>query len=58
MADKLLGKVLRLHIEDASEMVAPVSVLDCGLSSQKHALYRRWKQINVLLQTALMQTKS
>ena len=42
--DQLLGKVLRLHIRYVLEMVARVSVINCGLSSQRETLCRLWKQ--------------
>lgn len=58
VVDHLLGKVLQLHIDHVSEMLARLSVLDSGLANQRETLCRRWKQINLLLQAALMQIES
>jgi len=49
----ILLKVLRGYLEVAHERLEQVEVLDCGLSSQRDTLVRRWKQIHLLLAAAI-----
>ena len=57
VVDHLLHKVLQLHIRHVTDMLARASVAGGGLASQRHTICRRWEQINLLLDSALMQTR-
>jgi len=51
--NKILLKVLKARLDTVLERLKQVEVLDCGLSSQRDTLTRRWKQIRLLLTIAI-----
>ena len=56
--DKILLKALKAHLDSVHERLKQVKVLHCGLSSQRDTLSRRWKQIHLLLTTAISRIES
>jgi hypothetical protein len=56
--DKILLKTLKAHLDSVHERLKQVKVLHCGLSSQRDTLSRRWKQIHLLLTTAISRIES
>ena len=51
--DQVLLQVLNSYLGTVHEKLNQVTVLDCGLPSQRNTLSRRWKQIRLLLITAI-----
>lgn len=51
--NKILLKSLKAYLDIVHERLKQVEVLDYGLSSQRGTLSRRWKQIRLLLTTAI-----
>ncbi|KAF8846782.1 hypothetical protein BDZ45DRAFT_719250 [Acephala macrosclerotiorum] len=52
-ANKILLKCLNAYLDIVHESLKQVEVLDCGFASQRDTLSRRWKQIRLLLTTAI-----
>lgn len=51
--DKILLEALKAQLNRAHEKLKQVELLHCGLTSQRSTLSRRWKQIRLLLTTAI-----
>lgn len=51
--DQLLLKILRPYSKTVEETIKSLAVLDCGLASQRETLSRRWRQIHLILRSAI-----
>ena len=51
--NKILLGALATYLDSVHEKLKQIRVLDCGLSSQRDTLSRRWKQIHLLLTNAI-----
>lgn len=51
--NNILLKALKVRLDDVHERLGEIKVLDCGLFSQRNTLSRRWKQISLLLTSAI-----
>jgi hypothetical protein len=58
IVDRILMDALNPFLNDACEKIKQVDALDCGLSSQKEILRKRWKQIHLLLTTLMSKMES
>jgi len=56
--NKIWLKALNAYLDSVYEKLEQVEVLDCGLPSQRDTLSRRWKQIHLLLTTAISRIES
>ena len=56
--NQILLKALKAHLDSVHKRLKQVEVLHCGLSSQRDTLSRRWKQIRLLLTTAISRIES
>lgn len=53
--DKILKKVIETYLEHVEETLQRTESVDCGLSSQRETLSRRWQQIRLLLENVKKQ---
>lgn len=56
--NRILLEVFKAHLDNALEMLKQVKALECGLSSQRDTLSKRWKQIRLLLATTISRIES
>lgn len=55
--NQYLLKALEAYLDVAHERLGQLKALDCGISSQREMLKKRWKQICLLLTTAIGRAK-
>lgn len=56
--DTLLAEILESYLDDVEETITSLKMLDSGLSSQRVALRRRWRQIRLLLENTIERQRS
>jgi len=58
MVNKILLEGLKGHLDHIHEKLKQAELLDCGLPIQRDMLRRRWKQIRLLIITAISRIES